>query len=254
MRPRRPGFVAGPGQMNPMTLLLFGLLAMNIFTARPTRTTEDIVAYLAAFIIAIAIHEFFHAYVAHRLGDDTAKNLGRITLNPISHFDPFGFFGMVMIAIGYPFIGWGKPVPVNPARFTSKRVPRQRGLAVVALAGPVSNVVQALLVAVPLRLSGRELDTSSGLDRFLAIYVTVNLLLAAFNMIPVPPLDGSKVLLGLVPRFWYPVFEPLEKYGFIILLALLFIGGNIGDEIVSGMIDPVYSLLARIVLGADLRL
>jgi len=253
MRPRSP-LLAGPGQMNPMTILLFGLLAMNIFTARPTRTTEDIVAYLAAFIIATAIHEFMHAYVALKLGDDTAQRLGRITLNPIAHFDPFGFFGMVMVAIGYPFVGWGKPVPVNPGRFTGKRIPRQRGLAVVALAGPVSNVVQALLVAIPLRLSGRELDASSGIDRFLAIYVSVNLLLAAFNMIPVPPLDGSKVLLGLVPRFWAPVLEPLERYGFIILMALLFIGGSVGDAIVSGMIDPVYSLLSRIVLGADLRL
>ena len=254
MNPRRPGLIDRSNPINPMTLLLFGFLALNLFTARPSRSPEDIAAFLIAFIVATSIHEFFHAWVATRLGDDTAQRLGRITLNPISHFDPFGFFGMVMISIGFPFIGWGKPVPVNPARFTDKRLRHQRGMAVVALAGPVSNVLQALVVAVPLRLMGGELDTSSGLGRFAAIYVTVNLLLASFNMIPVPPLDGSKVLLGLVPRFWYPVIAPLERYGFIILMALFFIGGSLGDSLVSGMIDPVYDLLSRVVLGSDLSL
>lgn len=251
---RRPGFIDRNGPMNPMTLLLFGFLALNLLGSRPSRSPEEIVAFLAAFIIATSIHEFFHAWVALRLGDDTALQLGRITLNPIAHFDPFGFFGMVMISMGFPFIGWGKPVPVNPGRFTSKRLRHQRGMAVVAIAGPISNVVQALLVAVPLRLFGDGLDTSVGFGRFLEIFVTVNLLLAAFNMIPVPPLDGSKVLLGLVPRFWYPVLAPLERYGFIILIALFFIGGSLGDSLVSGMIDPVYDLLQRLVLGSDYRL
>jgi len=116
------------------------------------REPYQIVAFLLSFVIATTIHEFMHAYVAHRLGDNTARDLGRITLNPVEHFDPIGFFGMVMISIGFPFIGWGKPVPVNPSRFTHRFAgDRQRGMAIVAAAGPLSNVAQALIAAIPYR-------------------------------------------------------------------------------------------------------
>jgi Zn-dependent protease len=249
MHPRNSGFIDRNNPMGGMMIILVVMLAFQVLGRPISRSPEDIAAYLISFIVAITIHEFAHAWVALKLGDDTAQRLGRITLNPISHFDPFGFFGMVMISLGFPFIGWGKPVPVNPGRFTVKRFPRQRGMAIVALAGPVSNVLQALLVTIPLRLTNQRLDIADGLERFLAIFVLVNILLASFNMIPIPPLDGSKILLGLVPSFWYPVIAPLERYGFIVLIALFFIGGQIGREIVGGMIDPVREFLTRVVVG-----
>jgi Zn-dependent protease len=236
-------------------LILLLVLATQALSGRPTREPRDIIAILLSFIIATSIHEFMHAYTAWQLGDSTARDLGRITLNPLAHFEPFGFFGMVMISIGFPFIGWGKPVPVNPSRL--RRGPKllhERGMAVVALAGPVSNVAQALVVAIPLRLMDWEASGSGDLERFLRFYVLVNLLLASFNMIPVPPLDGHKVLLGLLPRFWQPILAPLERYGFLILMLLFFIGGRFGGEIVNAMIYPVYDSLERLVLGSDLRL
>jgi len=215
------------------------------FSLRPP---EEVIALLVSFVIATSIHEFMHAWVAWRLGDDTARNLGRITLNPLSHFEPIGFFGMVMISLGFPFIGWGKPVPVNPSRL--RRIFRGRphtGMAIVAFAGPLSNVVQALIAAIPYQFAVRTGTDFGGLDFFLFWYIIVNILLAAFNMIPIPPLDGHKILTGILPAFWYPVLAPLERYGFLILILLLFIGGRAGSSIVGGMIDPVRDTLTRLV-------
>jgi len=214
-----------------------------------TRSPEQIIAFLLSFVIATTIHECAHAVTAYRLGDPTAKDLGRITLNPIMHFDPFGFFGMVLISIGYGFIGWGKPCPVNPSRFTySFGGQRQRGMAVVALAGPVSNILQAVIVALVYRVliqSGANL--SSGATTFISAFLTVNILLASFNMIPIPPLDGHKILTGILPPFWYPVLAPLERYGFMILFLLFFVGGQVGRSIVGGLVDPMRGTLTDLV-------
>jgi len=210
---------------------------------------RQIVALLVSFIIATSIHEFMHAWTAWRLGDDTAQRLGRITLNPLAHFEPIGFFGMVMISLGFPFIGWGKPVPVNPSAL--RRFFRSRpgfGMAVVAIAGPASNVVQALVAAVPVQIAVRTGTDLGELFFYLDRFILVNILLASFNMIPIPPLDGHKILTGILPSFWYPVLAPLERYGFLILILLLFIGGSAGSSIVGGMINPVQDSLWRLVL------
>jgi Zn-dependent protease len=211
------------------------------------RPLEDILAILLAFVIATAIHEFMHAWSALQLGDTTARDQGRITLNPVAHFEPFGFFGMVMIAIGYPFIGWGKPVPVAPWKMS--RIPRdqrRRGMALVALAGPASNVVQAAVGAAVLQLVIRNgIDIGAGLD-VLDWYVRINILLAAFNMIPVPPLDGFNILNGILPEFWGPVLAPLARYGFPILILLFFIGGRLGGSVVDSLIGPVQDTLRDI--------
>lgn len=239
-------------------IIVFVLLAASmLFRNTPSRSTEQIIAFLASFTIATAIHEFCHAYVALKLGDRTAADLGRVTLNPMAHFDPFGFFGMLMISIGYGFIGWGKPVPVNPARFTNKRLRHHRhGMAIVAVAGPISNLLQASIVAIPLRIAGvpfSDFGLSSGFGMLAWTFVYVNLLLAAFNMIPIPPLDGSKLLLGIVPKFWYGVLAPLEQYGFILLMALFFlplvIPGNYTSSIVSALINPPFELFSRVIIG-----
>jgi len=241
-------------------ILLFAILAGSALLRNSShRSTEQIVAFLASFTIATAIHEFCHAYVALLLGDRTAADLGRVTLNPMAHFDPFGFFGMVMISIGYPFIGWGKPVPVNSARFTHHRLRARRGMAIVAVAGPISNLIQASVVAIPLRIAGvpfSDFGKDSGFGMLAWTFVYVNILLAAFNMIPIPPLDGSKLLLGIVPRFWYGVLAPLEQYGFVLLMALFFlpivIPGNYTNTIVSALISPPMNLFSRVIIGFEL--
>jgi Zn-dependent protease len=212
------------------------------------RPVQDIIAILISFVIAISIHEFMHAWTAHKLGDDTARDLGRITLNPISHFEPFGFMGMVLIALGLPMIGWGKPVPVVPGRFRKTfGGRRQLGMAIVAAAGPASNITQALIVAIPYQIAVRNNVDLGQFGDLLFWFIRINVLLAAFNMIPIPPLDGHKILSGILPSFWYPVLAPLERYGFMILLLLFFIGGQLGGSLVSGMIDPVENLLIRVV-------
>ena len=213
------------------------------------RDPDQIIAFLVSFVIATSIHEFMHAWTAFKLGDPTARDLGRITLNPMSHFEPFGFFGMVMISIGFQFIGWGKPVPVNPSRFTHEFARhRKRGMALVAFAGPLSNVAQALVMAIPLQLWARgtiHLNDSALL--FIESFIWVNILLASFNMIPIPPLDGHKILMGILPDFWRPVLAPLEQYGFVILLLLIFIGGNLGGSLIGGILDPVQIALLDLV-------
>jgi len=250
----RLGFINRNNPQSGFILILLLLMATSFAGGRPDRSVEQIVAFLASFIVATAIHEFCHAFFALKLGDRTAAELGRVTLNPLAHFEPFGFIGMVMISLGFGMIGWGKPVPVNPARFSVKALRAHQGMALVAIAGPISNLVQAAIVAVPLRLSGSSFTLSGGsLEMYAWTFVYVNLLLAAFNMIPIPPLDGSKVLLGLVPRFWYPILAPIERYGFVILLVLFFIGGDIGNSIVSAMIDPPFRLFTDWIIGPALR-
>ena len=209
------------------------------------RDTDQIIAYLVSFVVATTIHEFMHAWTAHKLGDNTSRELGRITLNPIQHFDPFGFFGMVMISIGYPFIGWGKPVPVNPSRFTHRFAQHRKvGMALVAAAGPLSNVAQALIVAIPYQLGVRGIvDFGDTAWLFITTFITVNILLASFNMIPIPPLDGHKILMGILPDFWRPILAPLEQYGFMILLLIFFIGGQLGSSLINGIMLPVRELI-----------
>lgn len=228
-----------------MLLLLLGQL-MSGHTLPPPK---QIVTILLCFVVAVSIHEFMHAFVALRLGDTTAEHLGRVTLNPVAHFEPFGFMGMVLISLGYNFIGWGKPVPVNPSQL--RRFPpeqRHRAMALVALAGPITNVVLAAIAAIVVRAL-RGTDASSGDIFYVASwFFWVNVLLASFNAIPLPPLDGYKIMIGILPRFWTPVLAPLERYGFMILFLIFFLGGRVGSSLTSEMIDPVRNLLVRVLL------
>jgi Zn-dependent protease len=225
-----------------MLLLLLGQL-MSGHTLPPTK---QIVTVLLCFVVAISIHEFMHALVALRLGDHTAEQQGRVTLNPVSHFEPFGFMGMVLISLGYNFIGWGKPVPVNPSRLTRFRPDqRHRAMALVALAGPITNVALAALGALVWRLLDRSVD---GVGYAAYWFFWVNVLLASFNAIPLPPLDGYKIMIGILPKFWTPVLAPLERYGFLILFLIFFLGGRVGSSLTSEMIDPVRNLLVRFLL------
>ena len=216
--------------------------------------SEQIIAVLCSFIIATTIHEFMHAWTAWRLGDDTAARLGRITLNPGMHFEPIGFIGMVLISFGFPAIGWGKPVPVNPNNFAGDIRRRRLAMGLVAFAGPLSNVVQATVVAIPLRVAQATGTDLGQLDFAMSWFIWVNILLASFNMIPLPPLDGSKILLAVLPNFWYPILAPLERYGIAILFLLFLVGRQLGSSLIGPMINPVANLLLDTIVPNGLRL
>jgi Zn-dependent protease len=178
---------------------------------------------LAGLILSLSFHEAAHAWTADKLGDPTARQLGRLTLNPLAHIDWIGtvLFPLVAIATGVPLIGWAKPVPVNGANLKAPR----RDFAIVALAGPVSNlllaVVGTVLLAVLLK-SGQEVGTPA--VAFCASFVGLNVLLAVFNMIPLPPLDGGNVLAGLVPGPVADLIDRIRPFGFLILYALMLTG------------------------------
>jgi Zn-dependent protease len=181
------------------------------------------------------------------LGDDTARFLGRISLNPAVHFDPIGAIMFLFIALGLPGLAWGKPVPVNDSRLRPLgRFGKPGSMAVVAIAGPISNIVLGALAALILqsaRFSGQSLGA---FDEILWIFMLVNFSLAAFNMIPIPPLDGSRILTALLPPFWRPVLAPIERYGIMILFLVLILGRGIGGSIIGAVTDPVRNLLLRI--------
>jgi len=175
-------------------------------------------------IASLSFHEAAHAWVANRLGDPTARVLGRLTLNPLAHIDPIGtvLFPLVGMLSGLPLIGWAKPVPVD-VRYL--RAPR-RDFAIVALAGPVSNLVLAVGAGILLKLTGGLVPDGGAtvLTSTLALAVFLNVLLAVFNMLPVPPLDGGNVLAGIVPESVAQVIDRLRPYGFFLLYALLLLG------------------------------
>lgn len=203
-------------------------------------TPNAILASLAVFVLAITIHEFMHAFTAYRLGDPTAARLGRVTLNPVAHFDPLGFLFTLLLIVGFAPIAWGKPVPVNPNNFAN---PKQ-GMLLVAAAGPLSNLVQAALFALPLWIAPAAVKGWSPLaQQILFTGVGLNVLLATFNMIPIPPLDGHKILTGLLPNFWYAILAPLERYGFAILLVLLFVPSFLGVNIFGAIAGPLQTIL-----------
>ena len=172
---------------------------------------------LAVLIPAIILHEVSHGVVALAFGDDTAKQAGRLTLNPIAHVDPVGSVALpLLLAIaGAPLFGWAKPVPVNPRNL---RNPRQQSL-LVSLAGPATNIVLALAVAIVLRAT-----TGASLSRELILqFGVINVVLATFNLLPIPPLDGSAVIERFLPTQWWPGWLRLRQYSFAILFLLVFL-------------------------------
>jgi Zn-dependent protease len=208
-----------------------------------------IIAVAIMLLVGFPVHEFSHALAAFRLGDGTAKMFGRLTLNPVAHFDPLGgiLLAFTFIASGGTFgFGWAKPTPVNTANLEGGH----RGEAIVAAAGPISNLILAAIVALPLRylIATPELLIQVPdlvLDAML-IFININLVLMVFNLFPIPPLDGSKVLFAfLPPRLawqWRPI---LEQYGFVLLLLVFFLppGNSIGGRILIPIIDALFTLL-----------
>jgi Zn-dependent protease len=196
-----------------------------------------VLALVAAFL-AIVFHEYAHGYVAYRLGDTTARDHGRLTLNPLAHIDPIGtvLLPLLLALFGLPVFGWAKPVPVNAGYFRNPF----RGMLFVAISGPITNLSLALLatgigrlVLSAVRVAFLLQDNfAASLSRagfyLLGYFVIVNVVLAVFNMIPIPPLDGSRVLSYLLPAGGRRFMLILEQYGFLILLALILLGGLTG--------------------------
>lgn len=211
--------------------------------------------WLLPVLVAITFHEAAHGYVAWRLGDDTAKQLGRVTFNPLKHIDLFGTIllpAMLIFASAPLLFGWAKPVPVNFYRLDNPR----RDMVWVAAAGPAINIVLAVVSAL---LIHAALVLPDPIARWafqnLQNSILINLVLAAFNMIPLPPLDGGRVAVGLLPRSLASPLASLERFGLFIIIALLFIPRWLGSElglnldVIGTVIGGIVGFLFRVIAG-----
>lgn len=185
----------------------------------PFSNWQGLLVAIPAILVSITFHEYAHGKVAYFLGDNTAKYHGRLTINPLAHLDPIGT--LLLVVAGF---GWAKPVPVNPLQF---RGDKKRGMMYVGFAGPLMNLVLGYLSAVGLKLVvflGYSGGAAPYLQQFFYLLLFYNVMLAVFNLLPVPPLDGSKILAGLLPYKYAGFIDALERYGFIILLVLIITG------------------------------
>jgi Zn-dependent protease len=195
---------------------------------------EVLLSRLLILLIALPIHELAHAFTAYRLGDVTSRDYGRLSLNPLDHLDPIG--ALLILVYGF---GWAKPVPVNPYGLYRSRN-ATIGFALVAAAGPLSNLFLAALFAIPVRL---HLVPGSFLTYLTTYFVVINIALAVFNLIPIPPLDGSRIAVAVLPQQWGEYILRLEPYGIFIVLALAFVG------VISLLMGPPMDFLTRLILG-----
>ena len=198
----------------------------------------NIIIKLLALFFAIVLHEIAHGYVAFRLGDPTARNAKRLTLNPLAHIDLFGSIilpGFLLLTHSPVLFGWAKPVPFNPAYFRDPK----KGIMLVGAAGPLTNFMLAIISGMLVRVIG----PNSLLGLFLVYLCITNVILGVFNLIPIPPLDGSRVVLGLIPDSLVPVYLRLESVGFIIIFVLLWMG------VLNRVILPVAHFFLVLLLG-----
>ncbi len=201
---------------------------------------ENILISVAVFIVVVVIHELAHGWVACRMGDGTARDAGRLTLNPAAHVDLVGSIilpAILLVSHSPVIFGWAKPVPVNPMNFRNPRA----GMFLTSLAGPASNVVLAVFFAA---LFKSGLFPAHSLPwNFLLQGVIISLVLGFFNLIPVPPLDGANVVMSLLPHKMMRAFAAVEKYGFIVLIVLLYAG------LLDRIIIPLVRLTTGVLLG-----
>lgn len=223
----------------------------------PINLVSNLVIYLVVLLLAISAHEAGHAWMSHKFGDDTAYMLGRVTLNPLKHTDPIGtlliptlafVFGALGGGLGrIPLIGWGKPTPVNPRNWTNYKLAN----VMVSIAGVLANLILlaiGIIAAKIMMTQGFQAGDFFGqsMNPFAILVgnmMRLNLSLFVFNLLPFPPLDGSKILSTFLPPSFQPFFEMLEQYGFLILMALLYMG------VISFIITPFYYALIYILLA-----
>ena len=219
----------------------------------PEQVIPQLVIYMVVLLLAISAHEAAHAWMSDRFGDDTARLLGRVTLNPVAHTDPIGTLLIPIVnfligasggAGGFFLIGWGKPTPVNPLRW------RQKDLAnvMVSIAGILANILIAIIAFTIIKVlivTRLVYSIPEGMQEpvilLLGNMLTMNISLAVFNLLPFPPLDGSKVLETFLPPSAQPLYEMLEQYGFLILMVLMYMG--VFNAIIAPILRLVYSLL-----------
>lgn len=188
---------------------------------------------LPGILLALTVHEFSHAYSAYLLGDPTAKHYGRLTLNPMSHIDIVGFLMLIFFRFG-----WAKPVPINPNNFVN----RKAGYFIVSIAGPISNIILAVFLTLGLGLA-IKFELSVFIYDLLYFAIFINLVLAVFNLFPIPPLDGSKLLLTILPsRFEYKYYE-LQKYSYVLLFLLVYF------RIINKMLFPIVTYMLNMLMG-----
>ncbi|HOX40905.1 MAG TPA: site-2 protease family protein [bacterium] len=208
-------------------MLLFQLISGNL-------SIIGFLAIIAGILLGVSLHEYAHALAAYRNGDDTAKYMGRLTINPLAHLDPTGTIMLLLVGIG-----WGKPVPINPRNFASKGAEIE-----VSLAGIVTNLIIAFVLGTIIRFSGGQLDSLP--TTILYIIMQINLILAVFNLIPIPPLDGSHLLEYFMTEEQKIQFQTVGPSILIALLVLSFVGGF---SIFSSIVGPVVEALSRVFSG-----
>jgi Zn-dependent protease len=211
----------------------------NLWSALDFGSMLDMVLRLAAVLLCLTVHETCHGLAAYALGDPTARRAHRLSLNPLRHIDWFGL--LMMFAAGF---GWAKPVPVNPNYF---KKPKQ-GMALTALAGPVSNFLLALLTLLAARIFcdvAAYSETNQRILDFLLMVAVLSIGLGLFNLVPIPPLDGSKVLFAVLPDRAYDWLMRNERYGMLLLFALVFF--DVGSNALSKTIQWVFDLFCRMV-------
>lgn len=195
-----------------------------------------------AILFGLTIHEFAHGWVAWRLGDPTAKMMGRLTLNPLKHLDPIGTIALFLFRFG-----WAKPVPIDPSHF---RHPA-RDMAISSLAGPAANFATALVSGLLFRLLTALGVTGFG-QLLLGYFVLFNIILCFFNLIPIPPLDGSRLVYYFLPPNLAAGYARLERYGFLILMGIIFVGQFTGFSLFSAYLGPLVGLFGRLFTGQAL--
>ncbi|UCH09073.1 MAG: site-2 protease family protein [Fidelibacterota bacterium] len=208
---------------------------------------RTLILLIPVILFALSVHELSHGWMAYRLGDPTARNAGRLTLNPIAHLDPIGTIMLFLV-----HFGWAKPVPVDPRYFTNPK----RDMLWVAIAGPASNMVLALLSGLVIRYIRLHPEPFMGNlvgESFIAMMflsLQINLALAIFNLLPVPPLDGSKVLFGILPSEYEHIAYNLERYGPGVLFGLVLLGMITGVSIFWAFIGPFVGFFSSLFAGA----
>ena len=204
-----------------------------------------LISRIVTLIIALTVHECAHAFIAYRFGDTTARDAGRLTLNPLKHLDVLG--SLMLLLVGF---GWAKPVPINP--YTLRRKSESAEMW-VSLAGPTSNFLLAVIAGLLLRLHLFPWQASSGIlpssADFLFTFMTINLVLMLFNLIPLAPLDGEKVLAFFLPSKWSSNFSQIQRYGPILLMVLLFVLPMVGVDIISWIMTPALNQISKALMG-----
>ncbi len=204
---------------------------------------ENLFIVLPIFFFCLVVHEYAHGLMAEKCGDSTARYLGRLTLNPLSHIDPVGtiIFPVLLVVMHSPFVfGWAKPVPINPYNFRNPRWDTVK----VGLAGPGANILTALVSALIFWILIKVGMVNEAVIMVLGSLILISLILAIFNLVPIPPLDGSHVLAGFLPARLAYKYERIQGYGFIIILALMYLG------FFSGFVFPLAYKIARLLLPA----